>query len=96
MAQGDIIRSKTFIATKASVDCHKGVVMADMLDRQSNRLHFHKRVDGEFVFDAFYLKDRVKGNTDAELKNIIDVIKLLKQHGVTIIYSAENEGKTIT
>ena len=96
MAQGDIIRSKTFIVAKASVDCHKDVVMADMFDRQSNRLHFHKTADGEFVFDAFYLRDRVKGNTDAELKNIIDVTKLLKQHGVTIIYSAENEGRTTT
>lgn len=96
MAQGDIVRSKTFIAAKASVDCHKDVVMADMFDRHSNRLHFHKRADGEFVFDAFYLKDRVKGNTDAEIKNIIDITKLLKQHGVTVIYSAENEGKTIS
>lgn len=96
MAQGDTIRNTLFIVAKASVDCHKDVVMADMFDRQSNRLHFHKTADGEFVFDAFYLKDRVKGNTDAELRNIIDITKLLKQHGVTIIYSAENEGQTTT
>lgn len=96
MAQGDIIRNTLFVVAKASVDCHKDVVMADMFDRHNNRLHFHKTADGEFVFDAFYLKDRVKGNTDAELRNIIDITKLLKQHGVTVIYSAENEGKTTT
>lgn len=96
MEKGEAIKSTTFIVAQASVDCHKNVVMADMLDRSHNRLYFHKTTDGEFIFDAYYLNDRLKGETQAELRNIFDVLALLKEHGVSIIYSAENEGTTTT
>lgn len=94
MQQGEAIKETTFIIAKAKVDCIDGVVMADLFDRHENRLYFHKTKDGEFMFDVYYLKDRVKGKTNETPRNIFQIINLLEEHGVSITYTAENEGRT--
>ena len=93
MQQGEAIKETTFIIAKAKVDCTSGVVMADLFDRHENRLYFHKTKDGEFIFDVYYLKDRVKGYTTETPTNIFQIISLLEEHGVSIAYTAENEGR---
>ena len=91
MEQGEAIKSTTFFITKAVTEITGGVVMIDMFDKDFNRMYFHKTVQGEFIFDAYYLHDRVKGNTEKNIKNIYEVIDLLEEHGVKLIYTAERE-----